>query len=69
MAFEYKGIAEKQISKGFYSASAYVTSLIIVHIPFTLFMIVFFYKYVVLALADVRTLRHRNDCRVVVGWS
>ena len=46
MAFEYKGVAEKQITKGFYSASAYVTSLIIVHIPFTLITIVFFFKCV-----------------------
>ena len=44
MAFEYKSIAEKQVSNRFYSPLAYTTSLAVVHLPFTAVVLVFFYK-------------------------
>jgi hypothetical protein len=45
LAFEYKSIAEKQVTNRFYSALSYAASLIVVHIPFTLIMLVFYFKY------------------------
>jgi hypothetical protein len=44
LAFEYKSIAEKHITNRFHSALAYVTSLLVVHIPFSLVILTFFFK-------------------------
>ena len=46
LAFEYKSIAEKHITNRFHSALAYVTSLLVVHVPVTMIVLVFFYKWV-----------------------
>ncbi len=44
LAFDYKSIAEKHITNSFHSAFAYVTSLLVVHIPFSLVVLAFFFK-------------------------
>ena len=44
LAFDYKSIAEKHITNRFHSAFAYVTSLLVVHIPFSLVVLAFFFK-------------------------
>jgi hypothetical protein len=41
--YEYKAIAEKQVTNRFYSPLAYVTSLCIAHIPFSIVIVIMYY--------------------------
>ncbi len=56
LAFEYKSIAEKHVSNSFHSAFSYVTSLLVVHIPFTFIVLIFFFKFVHGAQREPRVL-------------
>ncbi len=46
LAFDYKSIAEKHVTNKFHSALAYATSLLVVHIPFSFIVLIFFFKCV-----------------------
>ena len=46
LAFNYKSIAEKQVSNNFYAAGSYATSLVAAHLPFNAIILSFYFTYV-----------------------